>query len=95
MTPMPASNQPSWKYCECGCKGSELTIGGQDFWLYNSLKKDPKGSLFLYLGHGHSGVRLGQFHTREEADKVVAARMVPEVAKLEADIKWIRKRSPV
>jgi len=55
----------NWKYCECGCKGYELTIGGRFFWSFYDLK----GGWYLTEGHGGYGTDLGKFKSWEKADE--------------------------
>lgn len=52
-----------WEYCECGCHGHELEIGGQYFWLFDDLE----GSFYLRNGHKYGGISLGTFKSFEAA----------------------------
>lgn len=44
---MPARSRIPWKYCECGCHSSEVTIGGAYFSYYDDLH----GGLWLSTRH--------------------------------------------
>jgi hypothetical protein len=65
---MPAEEKKTlpWKYCECGCKGWELDIGGMYFWMYWDLGKR------WYLGaeHGMLGAQ-GPYKSAPEVEAIV------------------------
>jgi hypothetical protein len=55
-----------WAYCECGCKGWDLNLGGIYFWLFWDLKD----SWYLSRQHGRLG-KLQRFKSAPEAEVVV------------------------
>jgi hypothetical protein len=65
-------NNILWNYCECGCKGSEVSIGAYYFWLYN----DIKGSYHLHQGHSQYSPKIGQYNKMSEATSTVKKIMV-------------------
>ena len=75
-----------WGYCECGCHGSYLSLGGLFFWsftrwevdpLTNVTARDKKGDpvirdVILRDSHGfYSGTELGKFESREKRDAFI------------------------
>lgn len=57
-----------WKYCECGCKGSEARIGALYFWKYDDLR----GTLYLNTEHlGGRDTMIGTRSTPEALDALV------------------------
>lgn len=55
-----------WEYCECGCKSSELRIGG----VYFHLHWDLKDGWYLSDSHGINGNRK-RYGSAPEAEAVV------------------------
>jgi hypothetical protein len=71
----PGDTKLGWEYCECGCKGVALKIGGLDFWLYDTLQ-GGKDCLYLGLGHGYAlSKRVGTFDNYDDAEKAVRAKV--------------------
>lgn len=73
---MPKEKTLNWEYCECGCHGSELRIGGEYFWsLTDWPEKNGKPDYdkpMFHLNDGHKyGKHLGTFKTSEERDEHV------------------------
>lgn len=60
-----------WEYCECGCKGHELTVGKDcNFWCF---MPEPIGKKFvLFAGHGMTGKEIGTYKTQRERDAALA-----------------------
>ena len=75
---------PGWEYCECGCHGHSLEMGGLSFWLYNDLK----GNYYLDYNHKH-GERIGVYKSWEEADKKVREILKKHKAKVMKELKDI------
>ena len=59
-----------WEYCECGCHGHSLVLGGLEFWCQQDIREWPSGSaqkgmqlisVVVYQGHGFYGKMLGQY----------------------------------
>ena len=55
-----------WEYCECGCKGWNLNVGG----VYFHLHWDLKGKWYLSREHGISNTRK-VYKSAPEAEAVV------------------------
>jgi hypothetical protein len=53
----------NFKYCECGCHGSEAGTMGNSYWIYNDLK----GTYTLTAGHGFCSPIIGKYSSYEEA----------------------------
>lgn len=49
----------NWKYCECGCHGSEFTFGTNDCQLY----------FWIYLNLNSDRYCLSRYHGRFESNK--------------------------
>ena len=70
-----------FEYCECGCHGSEATLGNHYVWLFDSLPTKnvsgftPKG-FHLYEGHGSFSKLIGEYSTFEEAQKAATDYLV-------------------
>ena len=58
----------AFKYCECGCKGSESeSIGHTSFWLFNTISDGVQGPVFLHRGHGRMSPLIKKCASYEEA----------------------------
>jgi hypothetical protein len=44
-----------FKYCECGCHGTELQVGGVYMWIKTVLKTPEGGPHYIYQTHGRYG----------------------------------------
>lgn len=65
-----------WVYCECGCHGHEISIGGLYFWSLTDwplVKGEPDyENPFFHLNDGHKwGNHLGTFKTYKERDRFI------------------------
>lgn len=67
-----------WKYCECGCHGSDAVVGGFHFWHYWDIETDPKtfktryGKYYLRLGGQMMfGEPLGEFDTLHQVNSFI------------------------
>jgi hypothetical protein len=70
-----------WKYCECGCHGWDLSIGGLYFWLFWNLKDEWT----LRTGHGHvGGAEVGVYKSDRGAEQAVRRRLKKAKKELEA-----------
>lgn len=59
-----------WKYCECGCKSYELTVGNHHFTVYNDLKGT------FYFAQGHTARLSGKpYKSMEEIDEIVRKQL--------------------
>lgn len=79
---MPADERKTlpWEYCECGCKGWELKLGGTYFWMHWDL--DKRWSLgtqhgMLYTKH--------VFKSTPEAESFVLTELATKLPKLQQD----------
>lgn len=43
-----------FKYCECGCHGTELKAGGVYMWIFSSLETPEGGPHYIYPSHGRN-----------------------------------------
>jgi hypothetical protein len=71
-----------WKYCECGCHGWDLNIGGNYFWLHWNTK--DKWTL-CKDGHGFTlGTEVGVYKTDRGAEGAVRRALKKAKKELEA-----------
>jgi hypothetical protein len=64
---MSKSKKFNWKYCECGCHGFELSVGGQYYWCLDRLD----GTFILNQGHAWMSGSLGEFKSWKEVNNYV------------------------
>ena len=78
---MPTKLTLPWEYCECGCHGWSLDIGGNYFWLHWDLAS----RWTLRSGHGFLGGReVGVYKTVQGAEGTVRRALKKAKKALEA-----------
>jgi hypothetical protein len=79
---MPAEEKKTlpWVYCECGCKGWELSLGGRYFWMYWDLGKK------WYLSRQHGMLYAnGPYASAPAVERLVLDELRRTLSKLEQD----------
>jgi hypothetical protein len=90
-----------WKYCECGCHGNELELGGVYFWSLTTFEKDAAGrslddgkggllirEIVLRDAHGWwAGELIGIFKTYGEKDKFVRKYLRKQLKEIESTLR--------
>ncbi len=72
-----------WKYCECGCKSSCVTLAGIHFSAYDDLR----GGHYLSVGN-HCQRAFGKpFKSQKEVDAQVRVRLAERKSELLAELK--------
>jgi hypothetical protein len=71
----------NWEYCECGCKGHDVSVGSLHLWQFDDLKNGPK-SHRLHEGHGWMSPLIGSYASGEDADKAAIERVKEELKKI-------------
>jgi hypothetical protein len=69
-----------WKYCECGCKGWELDVGGMYFWMHWDL--DKRWSLGTQHGLLYT---KNIFSSAPDAEAFVLAELAKTLPQLQQD----------
>lgn len=80
--PKKAAGLP-WEYCECGCKGYAVTVGGYHLWMYNDLG-ERCNSYQLHRGHGLTSPVVSFHASFEAADRVARELLKPEFERVKA-----------
>lgn len=82
-----------WKYCECGCHGHEVTIGGLYFWElmtfgYNGKQTDYNDVTYeLRSGHGrYGGVQLIKTKNYKEISSLQLKLLKQELVNMKKSI---------
>ncbi len=71
-----------WKYCECGCHGSEANVPGIGYvWMFDDLK----GTIRTHKSHGMIGTRIANFSSHEEMNEYFLDRMKEAKKKIEEE----------
>lgn len=71
-----------FSYCECGCKGYSGSVAGLDYWIYWDLKL----TYSLVRGHGWSGTSMGNYTSKDAAERVANVDARPHLIKLQKEI---------
>jgi hypothetical protein len=83
---MPAEEKKAlpWVYCECGCKGWDLSVGGMYFWMFWDLGNG------WYVGRQHGRAFANhKFRSAPDAETFVLAELSKALPKLRQDQKLI------
>lgn len=71
-----------FKYCECGCKGSETeVIAGHQWWYFDDLM----GNVFLHSGHGRFSPLVDRYKSVDAAIEV-ATKLAKEFVVKELEL---------
>ncbi len=74
-----------WKYCECGCKGYEVSFGTVNYWLFWDMHGDDK--CHLYKGHGFIlSDPIGDYNSFDGADRATREHVKPLLGDMKAEL---------
>lgn len=66
----------NWEYCECGCKGYEISFGTVHYWLFWDIRGNNK----YHLRKGHGFVMsdpIGVYESFDDADRATREHVKP------------------
>lgn len=73
-------NRIPWRYCGCGCKGSEVQFGSLYYWKFDDLRgtlylnSEHRGDYLTMIGQYESSVRLDEAVLRHARRRLEEAR---------------------